>query len=97
MKTLILAILLVAPMTYGAGFEKGFNCYQIRDYDCALREWKPLADQGDASARSSLGAMYANGQGVKRDYFEAVKWYRKAADQGLGSVQHNLRVMHENQ
>ena len=40
---------------------------------------KELAEKGDAVAQTSIGFMYANGQGVERDEKEAVKWYRKAA------------------
>ena len=33
------------------------------DYATALRLWRPLADQGDASAQYNLGVMYAKGRG----------------------------------
>ena len=53
------------------------------------------AAEGDASAQSSLGFMYAKGQGVTQDYKEAVKWYRKAADQGDAIAQYYLGLMYE--
>ncbi len=40
--------------------------------------------------RTTLGAMFENGQGVPRDCKAAASWYRKAADQGLARAQHNL-------
>ena len=46
------------------GLLEGFNAYEGGDYATALREWKPLAEQGDASAQYSLGVMYKKGQGV---------------------------------
>ena len=29
-----------------------------------MREWRPLAEQGNADAQCALGGMYGNGQGV---------------------------------
>ena len=66
------------------------------DYSTALQEWKPLADQGDASAQTNLGVMYKFGQGVLQDYAEAVRWYRLAADQGDARAQLSLGVMYAN-
>ena len=31
-----------------AGFRRGLTAYDKGDYKTALREWKPLAEQGDA-------------------------------------------------
>jgi TPR repeat protein len=47
-----------------------------------LREWQPLADQGDADAQFNLGVMYDRGDGIPQDYAEAAKWHRLAAEQG---------------
>jgi hypothetical protein len=58
------------------------------------RMWKSVADQGHAEAQSSLGVMYAKGQGVPQSDKEAAVWYRKAADQGHASAQYILGIMH---
>ena len=50
------------------------------------------AKQGDASAQSNLGFMYATGQGVPQNYAEAIKWCRLAAEQGHAEAQYNLGV-----
>ncbi len=70
-----------------AAFDRG-------DYATALREWRPLAEQGDATAQYNLGAMYDKGQGVPQDDAEAVRWYRKAAEQGFALAQYNLGRMY---
>jgi uncharacterized protein len=49
-----------------------------------------MAEQGDAEAQNSLGAMYAKGQVVPQDYKQAAYWYKKAAEQGHAGGQHNL-------
>ncbi len=79
-----------------ADFKAGFDAYSGNDYATALKEWKPLAEQGDADAQFSLGAMYDSGKGVKQDYAEAVKWYQLAAKQGHSDAQFNLGAMYDN-
>ena len=75
--TLVLAIVLSVPAW--AGFDEGRAAYDRGDYETALREWRPLAEQGDANMQAILGAMYSEGLGVAQDYAEALKWYRRAA------------------
>ncbi len=96
MKRLALAIVFVlgfAPPAW-ADFSDGLAAYNRGDYATALREFRPLAEQGYAGAQNNLGVMYGKGQGVPQDYAEAVKWYRRAAEQGLAQAQTNLGVMH---
>ena len=92
--TLLLSISLVGT-TY-ADYTDGYNAFQRGDYQTAFREWRPLANQGDAAAQSNLGLMYEYGSGVLKDYKEAVKWYRKAAEQGYAKAQGNLGVLYAN-
>ena len=77
-------------------FDQGMAAVSRGDYATAYRLWRPLADQGNASAQYNLGFMYDNGQGVPQDYAAAVGWYRKAADQGDASAQYNLGFMYGN-
>ena len=60
----------------------------------SLREWKPLAEQGDADAQFNLGIKYDKGEGVIQDNKTAVKWFRRAAEQGDADAQRNLGVMY---
>jgi TPR repeat protein len=61
-----------------------------------LKEFRPLAEQGDASAQYNLGVMYGNGEGVIQDYKAAFKWYKLAAEQGHAKAQYDLGVMYYN-
>src|SRR5215471_4551507 len=79
-----------------AGVQEGDNAYRRGDYATALREWLPLAQQGDADAQYNLGLMYFNGQGVLQDYGQAMQWSRRAADQGVAPAQYNLGFMYAN-
>jgi len=76
--------------------DDGMEAYLKRDYATALKLFRPLAEQGYASAQHSLGVMYANGEGVTQDYKKAVEWYRLAAEQGDGEAQNNLGLMYTN-
>ncbi len=77
-----------------AGLDKAEAAYLRGDYATALREWRPLAEQGDAKAQYNLGIMYDNGQGVPQDYAQALQWFRKAAEQGYDFSQFNLGRMY---
>ena len=92
---LTIAVLLgSAGMSWSADFQKGLAAHQSGDFATALREWTPLAEQGNALAQYSLGLMYDNGWGVPQDDKTAVKWYRLAAEQGIARAQSNLGLMY---
>ncbi len=93
---LVVALLCALAVPARAGFDEGLAAYERGDYAAALREFLPLAEQGDATAQFALGLMYDNGEGVPQDDAEAAKWYRRAAEQGDASAQYNLGVMYDN-
>ena len=91
----LMALLLLLLSTVGsADFEKGYEAYKRKDYETALREWRPLAEQGQALVQYNLGVMYYEGRGIPQDYTAAVKWYTRAAEQGDADAQYNLGVMY---
>ena len=77
---IVLTIGLATPVW--ADLQSGIDAYKRGDYATALKEWRPLAEAGNANAQYKLGIMYFKGQGVSKDFVEAAKWYRKAAKQG---------------
>ena len=91
--TVVLLVSLAAPAW--AGFDEGFAAYERGDYETALREWEPLAEQGHAEAQFNIGLMYDKGQGMPQDDAKAAKWYRRAAEQGDADAQNNLGAMYE--
>ena len=91
---LLFSILLGVP-SYSADFNKGVIAAQNGDFATALKEWKPLAEEGNAVAQNNLGLMYHNGWGVPQDDKEAVYWYRLAVEQGYAIAQYNLGLMYE--
>lgn len=93
---LFLAIVLsgCSQQAVTSDFEAGSAAYRRGDYGTALKEFRPLAQQGNAAAQSNLGVMYEKGQGVSQDYKEAARWYRDAAEQGNVTAQFNLARMY---
>ena len=61
---------------------EGYDAYERGDYDTALKEFRPLAEQGEMVAQWSLGVMYERGRGVPQDSVQAYRWYTLAAAQG---------------
>jgi len=94
---LTIAVLLgSAVVSWSADFQKGLNAAKSGDFATALRELKPLAEQGHARAQSNLGVMYYKGLSVPKNNKTAVKWYRLAAEQGFAPAQSNLGSMYGN-
>ena len=77
-------------------YEAGEGAYQRGDYATALRELRPLAEQGNHSAQFFLGVCYANGYGVPKNLELALQWYRLSSDQGNWLAQNDLGVMYQN-
>ena len=91
----VIAVLLRGNAIAGA-LEDCAAAFDRRDYTAAQRLCRPLAEQGNARAQTSLAGMYYNGQGVQRDYAEAAKWVRRAAEQGYAPAQADLGVLYWN-
>jgi len=89
---LALVVMLAAVPTWAG--EAGLEAFKRGNYATALKEYRPLAEQGDAVAQFALGSMYENGRGVSQDDKVAVRWYRLAAEQGQPSAQNNLAKMY---
>jgi TPR repeat protein len=77
-----------------SNLEASKRAYQQRDYDAALKQLTPLAQQGNAEAQVVLGTMYLKGQGVARDPSQALKWYTSSAEQGNSEGQFYLGSMY---
>ena len=78
---------------WSADFQKGWAAYESGDFATALREWTPLAKQGDTLAQYNLGLMYGNGQGVIQDYIRAHMWWNIAAKSGHKNASKNRDII----
>jgi TPR repeat protein len=86
--------LVIGLPAFAASLQRGLDAYKKQNYGAAVREWKPLAQQGQAIAQFYLGFMYSEGKGVLINPNAAFKWYSLAAKQGHSSAQHNLAAMY---
>jgi len=94
-QVLLVCACLLAEQVIADSLTDGKNAYVVGKYAKAEKLFRPLAKQGNAEAQTSLGRMYAEGQGVRQNYKEAVKWFRLAAEQGHASAQQSLGVMYD--
>ena len=88
-------LLLIVPTLAHPDFQAGLAAYDQGDYGTALKEFLPLAQQGDAKAQFNMGILYEKGQGVPQDLQEAFRWYYLAAAQGDASTQNVLGMLYE--
>jgi hypothetical protein len=90
-----LAIALVTLPALAGPFEDGVAAYDRGDYATALREWQPLAEQGDAAAAFDLAVMYEKGTGVAADPAAAAHWYLVAAQHGDADAQARIAALYD--
>ena len=74
---------------------KATDAYDVGDNETALKEFRQLAEKGDAEAQFYLATLYNRGDDIvggveKVDFKEAFKWYRLAAEQGHVDAQWRL-------
>ena len=73
---------------------KAASAYEQKDFATAVNIWRVLAEQGNAEARTLLGAAYWSGEGVPRDHKEAARLYLLAANQGYARAQNDVGFMY---
>jgi uncharacterized protein len=89
------SLLVLASPIAAQDLAKGRAAYEDGDFAAALREWKPLAYEGNPEAQTSIGFMFYKGQGVPRNFLTAVNWYKLAAQQGYAAGQARLGFMYD--
>ena len=87
-------VILAVPLS-AQDFDRGVAAYKRGDYVAAMKEWRPLAEQGNEIAQYALGVMYDLGVGASQDLKTTVQWYKLSAEQGYALAQYNLGIMYE--
>jgi TPR repeat protein len=75
---LAVTLALVLPAV-AADYEAGRRFDQLEDSANALKEWRVLAEAGDARAQLELGLTFYFGSGGIKDEDQARQWFEKAA------------------
>jgi TPR repeat protein len=93
-RLLIIALLLSSVVgVVRADVDKGVEAYQAGDFDTPYREFKPLADANIVIVQTSLGYMYALGEGVELDLEQSFSWFRRAAENKSSAAQMTVASM----
>ena len=74
--------------------DAAITAYQNQQYASALKLFEAAAKKGNPEAQHTLGFMYRDGMGTRRDNAKAMAWYRKAAEQGYAPAAYNLGLMY---
>jgi uncharacterized protein len=77
-----------------AGLKEGYEALARNDYATAIKEYRPLAERGNAEAQYRIGRMYEFGQGYPQDKARGIAWVRKAAAQNHADAQQELGVIY---
>lgn len=93
-RILLLCSLLTLALPASADFKEGGEAYKRGDYETAVKEFLPLANNGDHRAMYALGSMYAAGHGVERDLGEAFRWFQEAARYGRPDAEYKIGLMY---
>jgi uncharacterized protein len=91
----VFLLMLVSMPSSAQDYFKGLNAFSRGDFETALAEWQPLANNGHPSAQTFLGDMYYDGKGVERDFVKAFTWYRRAAEKNYTLAQIKLGRMYD--
>lgn len=78
----VAASLALASTAARADVKAGVDAWSAGDYDTAVRDWMPLAKQGDPDAQFNLAQAYKLGRGVPMDLDKAKTLYGQAAANG---------------
>jgi hypothetical protein len=87
----IATVLAAAPAL--ADVKAGVDAWNAGRYETAIKEWRPLADRGDADAQFNMGQAYRLGRGVPVDLKIAQSWFEKSAAQGHEEAQANAGLL----
>ena len=91
--TYALCMLLALPAV--ADFKAGMEAFEQGDFATALREWRPVAEQGLVEAQYNLALLYYHGKGVAVDLEQAHQWYLRAAEQDYVRAQYRVAELYE--
>ena len=87
------AALLLGTGAALADVKAGVDLWAAGNFAGAVKEWRGLAEKGNADAQFNLGQAYKLGRGVPADLGSAQSWYEKAATQGHEQAQANLGLI----
>jgi len=90
LRTLLAISAILCCSVAVAGLKEGYEALSRQDYATAIKEYRPLAERGNAEAQYRIGRMYEFGKGYPKDQAQGIAWIRKAAAQNHADAQQEL-------
>ncbi len=84
----------MAVATFAAPASRASQAEQAKLSPSEISQLRAKANAGDATAQTTLGRAYQDGNGVPHNDALALQWYRKAAEQGDAAAENSLGVMY---
>ena len=93
-------VFVLLVVLFSVGFSEDLTklaaeAYNQGDYQKAAQLYQKACDSGYALGCSGIGALYAEGKGVRQDYQKAAHFYQKACDGGVAGGCGILGVFYE--
>ena len=85
----------VAAAPAQADLAGGLEAWKVGDFEAAMAELVPAAEEGDADAQELIGVLYALGLGVEQDRAKAFEWYLVSAENGHAGAQSGVGWYYE--
>ena len=97
MKRVFVLLVVLFSVGFSENLTKlGAEAYNQGDYQKAAQLWQKACDEENALGCGGLGALYAEGKGVRQDYQKAIQLYQKACDERESAACYRLGALYEN-
>lgn len=94
-----IALFLIAAGTFwfmGKDLQYGTETLKKINVISRFKDFKVVAEKGDAAAQYKIATMLESGKGTRKDVRQSVQWYMKAAEQGHSDAQFKIGWMYAN-
>ena len=85
-------LFMLSFSAHARNYNEGFVAAESGNYQSALQQWGPLAEQGHPIAQFNLALLYHSGSGINLDESKALEWYEKSAKNGYYKAQEYMAV-----
>ena len=90
-----LSLTVFPTLVAGQDLLVGFQAAELGDYETAMANWMPLAEQGNPEAQNQIGMVYRAGVApFEQSNERALYWFQLSAKQGFGASQGMLGYMY---
>lgn len=79
---LLLLTLAIIALPVSAGLDEAAKAFDEGNFDAALEQYLPLAEQGNVEAQAQVGYILVTGKAGHVDVKQAMQWLTKAEQQG---------------